>query len=926
MSSWLNEEEGNRASLLRARQRTGYAVVMRGVDVLLALLALLPLALPLLLLRRCWHSEWRQGRRGRIFDRYSLALPASRTGRLLARCGAAHWPLLLNVLRGDLAWVGPRARPCEESLPRALAALRPGLINPWFIRRRTAVDFGSEVQCDAHYLQHRGLRHDLGLLLRGLLVALLPRPAGRSAPQRVQVGDVVFDNLSMSEALARLRELLDGAQAQQVSFVNPACVNIAASHRGYRRALARAALVLPDGIGIKIGSDLLGTPLKQNVNGTDLFPRLCDMLQLRGSSVFLLGGQPGVAEQVAAEIARRWPGLAVKGLRNGYFSVAEEGQVAAQVRASGAEVLLVARGVPGQDLFIDRHLPLLGPKLAIGVGGLFDFVSGRISRAPLWMRETGLEWVWRLLQEPGRMWRRYLLGNFSFLARVLLQRLGLRRPARDLRVPGEGVRRGPAVRAVIFATQRASTDLPVADDFPAALLPLGSQTVIERLMAQLALAAVPEVDLVVSDQPEALRALLGDGSRWGLRLKWHMAKDSERPYALLPTLLDSGAKRVLIGHVCRCPEAAALARLAEAEALWVDTGVSGSLRWSGWASVAPAALTGITACMGQAALGQHLRRQLQATRLCEPADGDGLPLDSALRLSQAQLYAPGGLQEAPASWRRYSWGAASPNAQVDEGATLIGPVLIGPGCIVERGAQLGPGVVLTRDVLLSSQSRVEHSLVLPGSYIGSGLDLNGCIVNGARVHHLSLGVETHLAEADALMLSLHDGSSREWSWLGRAIALLILPLLLPMLGLHALAARLGWTRLAWQSRRAVRGRDAQTRALHLATVRFPMEPMTPWRRLLALAAGVLDVAAGERCWFGMRPRTAGQWYGLRHEWQRVLSGSGIGLLHAPCWDAESEVQAEVSAAADVYAAVLTPLQRLVLLLKVGREQLSLGGR
>ena len=449
----------------------------RGMDLMLSGALLLLLA-PLLLLALALGRPVRQpawGRRGAVVARLGLQLPAHRGGRVLSALGAAHWPLLLNIWRGDIAFVGPRLRGLGEDVPSATLAVRPGLVNPWFIRRRTAVDFGTEAQADADCLAGHGLRHDAGLLLRGLLVALMPPPA-LAAPGRVQLADVAFDNVDMNEALARLGAMLDGAQAQQVSFVNPACVNIAASHRGYRRLLARTALVLPDGIGVKIGSDLLGTPLKQNVNGTDLFPRLCDLLQARGARLFLLGGQPGVAEGVAAEVARRWPALCVAGHRHGFFSVAEEGAVVAQVRASGADVLLVARGVPSQDLFIDRHLPLLGVKVAMGVGGLFDFVSGRISRAPMWMRETGLEWVYRLLQEPGRMWRRYLVGNLTFLARIGLQRLGLRPPQRDplpAAVAPAADDARPRLSAVIFATARAAADLPVAADHPAALLPVG---------------------------------------------------------------------------------------------------------------------------------------------------------------------------------------------------------------------------------------------------------------------------------------------------------------------------------------------------------------------------------------------------------------------------------------------------------------------
>ena len=419
----------------RSVSRRSVDRVLRAIDLTLAGAALLVLAIPLGL--TFWAGRRArvlvQGQFGRPFERLTWRPPTVRLG-LLGRClrafGPGRWVLLGHILRGQMAFVGPRARLVGEAVPVTTLGVRPGLINPWFIRRRTRVDFGTEAQADADYLAHRGVGHDLGLLLRGLLVTFLPKPLGQF-PIRVRVGDVGFDNLDMQEALAVLDRMLAGTSTQQVMFVNPACVNIAARHRGYRRALSRAALVLPDGIGIKIGSDLLGTPLKQNVNGTDLFPRLCDLLSARRASLFLLGGGTGVAQAVAARIAQDWPQIRVVGARDGYFSVAEEGGVVAQIRSSGADCLLVARGVPAQDLLIDRYLPLLGVKVALGVGGLFDFVSGRLLRAPVWMRETGLEWAFRLLQEPRRLWRRYLVGNLTFMGRIWLQRAGLRQSPND---------------------------------------------------------------------------------------------------------------------------------------------------------------------------------------------------------------------------------------------------------------------------------------------------------------------------------------------------------------------------------------------------------------------------------------------------------------------------------------------------------------
>lgn len=121
----------------------------------------------------------------------------------------------------------------------------------------------------------------------------------------------------------------------------------------------------------------------------------------------------------AAEWARaRWPRLRIAGTNDGYFSPDDSDRVAATVRASGADVLLVAMGAPRQELWIGRYADAAGASATLGVGGLFDYYSGRIPRAPVWMRRLGLEWIFRLLQEPRRLWRRYLVGNLVFLWRV----------------------------------------------------------------------------------------------------------------------------------------------------------------------------------------------------------------------------------------------------------------------------------------------------------------------------------------------------------------------------------------------------------------------------------------------------------------------------------------------------------------------------
>lgn len=910
MTTWMNDTLATAVAPDTAGRSTA---VLRALDIVLAVALWLPLALPLWWVRRhgCANDQAAVGRHGVPFQRLGLRLPEGRAGRWLGALRLSQWPVLLNILRGEMAFVGPRARALGEPVPAATTVVRPGLVNPWYIRQRTAVDFDSEPQADAQYLAHRGLRHDLGLLLRGIAVSLLPAPAA-VVPDRVQVGDVAFDNLDMNEALARLHAMLDAGPAQQVSFVNPACVNIAAQHRGYRRVLACAGLVLPDGIGIKIGSALLGTPLKQNVNGTDLFPRLCEMLQGRGSSIYLLGGQPGVAEAVAAQIARRWPGLRVAGMGHGFFSAAEEGEVVARVRNSGADLLLVARGVPSQDLFIHRHLPLLGVQVAMGVGGLFDFAADRIARAPVWMRETGLEWVYRLLQEPGRMWRRYLLGNFAFLGRMALQRVGLRRPAADaLPVPRcEAASQGEGLRTVLFATTRASADFPVAADHPAALLPLGCQTFVEHVLDQLAKAAIVDLDVVLCDQPEALRSTLGDGSRWGMRIRWHLAKDPSRPYAFLQSPALHGARRVLVGHAHVLLGALALMRLSGADELLAQACPQAGVRWLGWASTAPSRLADIGPHLDEAGLGQALQAQALPVTLAER--GSAVTVTSAEQLLQASFGEASERlgSEGPAAWIRRPWGLMSPEARVHPQATLLGPVVVGPGCIVEADARVGPEVVLSRDVVVSGGTRIERSVVLAHTYIGADLELSGTIVHGNRIRHVRLGVEAAPAAADALLADLTPAGGAENSLAARGLAVLALVPVAPALALHRAWRALTERAPDWTLRTVVTGRDAVTQKLQMTQLRCARQPdalrPSPWVTL----AGLLDVAAGRRQWIGMRPRSRSQWYALQPEWQDILIGARVGLLHAPAWAAEAPLHQEACAAADVHLAVQPRLRRL----------------
>jgi exopolysaccharide biosynthesis WecB/TagA/CpsF family protein len=243
-----------------------------------------------------------------------------------------------------------------------------------------------------------------------------------------------IDNLSMDEAIATILQRMDGkpnpqppATPTQVSFVNADCINLAYRNPAYQQVLEESDLVFADGIGMKIAGRVLGQPVCDNVNGTDMFPLLCKALVGSGKGIYLLGGKPGIADAVAQWVQSHSPGVRICGVRDGYFQPQEEAAVIQQIAASNADLLLVAMGAPRQEEWIARNLNSLGCKVAIGVGGLFDFYSGRIPRAPRLIRKVGLEWCFRMWQEPRRLAKRYLIGNPLFLGRLALEALGLRR-------------------------------------------------------------------------------------------------------------------------------------------------------------------------------------------------------------------------------------------------------------------------------------------------------------------------------------------------------------------------------------------------------------------------------------------------------------------------------------------------------------------
>ncbi|UCF35410.1 MAG: WecB/TagA/CpsF family glycosyltransferase [Acidobacteriota bacterium] len=367
------------------------------------------------------------GLRGKRVDLLSWVSPRPGVARLLAATGLRNLPVIANLIRGDLSFVGPRAVGSSEAgltqkVSRQRFDVRPGLICLWWLRQRTSIDYETEFETDKEYVESRSLTGDLGIILRSIL-ALFYGGGNRAGAETINILDIRIDNLTMAGALERIQQMLNSDGCFQVSFVNPHCANVAQEDETYLKALQQADLNLIDGIGMRIAGKILRSEIAQNVNGTDLFPRLCSQVSGTGKRVYFLGAQPGIPDRVAEWVRQRYPEVEIAGFHHGYFTPEEEGQVIDGIRQARADLLFVAFGVPRQDIWIAQNLERTGVRVGIGVGGLFDFYSGNTARAPQWLRELGLEWIFRFYQEPGRLWKRYFVGNAVFLARVFRQAL-----------------------------------------------------------------------------------------------------------------------------------------------------------------------------------------------------------------------------------------------------------------------------------------------------------------------------------------------------------------------------------------------------------------------------------------------------------------------------------------------------------------------
>jgi len=230
---------------------------------------------------------------------------------------------------------------------------------------------------------------------------------------QVRVLSVRVDCLDMKAALDRIEQLVDAGGHHLIVTVNPEFIMRARRDREFARVLESADLCLADGAGVVWAARRQGCSMTGPVTGTDLIPPLAELCAARGFRLFLLGAAPGVATELASRLRAEHPQLQVAA-HPGSPDPSSDGEALALIRAHRTQVLLVAFGAPKQELWIDRVKDSLDPAVGIGVGGAFDYLTGRVRRAPAWMRRAGLEWLFRLYHQPWRARRMAVLPVYAF--------------------------------------------------------------------------------------------------------------------------------------------------------------------------------------------------------------------------------------------------------------------------------------------------------------------------------------------------------------------------------------------------------------------------------------------------------------------------------------------------------------------------------
>lgn len=240
--------------------------------------------------------------------------------------------------------------------------------------------------------------------------------------KRVKFLNTYVDALTMEETLEKIQEYIDNKECVQHVVINAGKVNLMQENEELTNIINECPLINADGQSIVWGTKILGNSLPERVAGIDIFTELVKISAERGYKPYFFGAKEEVVTEVVRKFKEQYPTLEVAGYRNGYFKKDQSIEIAKDINKSGADILFVAFSSPMKEFWINEHMNIMKVPFAMGVGGSFDVVAGKTTRAPKWMQKCGLEWFHRFIQEPKRMFRRYIIGNLKFIKLVAKNR------------------------------------------------------------------------------------------------------------------------------------------------------------------------------------------------------------------------------------------------------------------------------------------------------------------------------------------------------------------------------------------------------------------------------------------------------------------------------------------------------------------------
>jgi N-acetylglucosaminyldiphosphoundecaprenol N-acetyl-beta-D-mannosaminyltransferase len=231
---------------------------------------------------------------------------------------------------------------------------------------------------------------------------------------RIKFFGINLDIITAEETLSRISKFIDTKQITQHVVVNVAKLVYAQKDNELKDIINSCPLINVDGAGVVLGAKLLGINIPERVTGIDLMHNLIEYSAKKGYRIYFFGAQEEIVKKVVDIYSEKYPELIVAGYRNGYYSAEDEENIVSDIKNSKADILFVAMGSPKKEVFLSKYSEKMEVPFTMGVGGSFDVVAGKVKRAPAWMQAVHSEWIFRLVQEPKRMWKRYAVTNAEF--------------------------------------------------------------------------------------------------------------------------------------------------------------------------------------------------------------------------------------------------------------------------------------------------------------------------------------------------------------------------------------------------------------------------------------------------------------------------------------------------------------------------------